>query len=178
METRKHSAIVWAAAARSEGTVLLDDNATRAAASRLAQVWAPQTGALLTLSGDLGAGKTSFAQAFFKTLGVKGRIRSPSFTLAETYNLPGLGVFLHFDCYRFRQAREWLDAGFDEQLATAQLSLVEWPSLAAPHLPLAEIALTLEIEPHPHQPEIDARRLRASAHTATGRAWLERAANS
>src|SRR3546814_19061400 len=67
------------------------------------------------LRGDLGAGKTSFARALLRASGIKGRIKSPSYALLESYNVSNL-YFYHLDFYRFSASRECLDAGFRDIL--------------------------------------------------------------
>jgi tRNA threonylcarbamoyladenosine biosynthesis protein TsaE len=177
--------IVWSEARTSSGCRLVDDTATRQAGAQLAQAlvqWRAQSaenGLLITLSGDLGAGKTTFTQGFMKSLGVEGRVRSPTFTLVETYNVASAlphsqaATANHFDCYRFSGPEEWFEAGFDELIANAAVSLVEWPEKADHCLPPPDIALTLDVVSFPpDSPEPDQRRLRANAATARGQQWL------
>src|SRR5690625_1625386 len=95
---------------------LQDEAATTAFAQQLAPFLAhpPHSGGRLYLHGDLGAGKTSFVRALLRTLGVKGRIKSPSYALAESYSLSGQNAY-HLDFYRFDDPREWIDAGLDRK---------------------------------------------------------------
>ena len=101
--------------------------------------------ATIELSGELGAGKTTFVRHLLRALGVAGRIKSPTYTVLEPYALPGLAVS-HFDFYRFDDAREWEDAGFREVFAQPGLKLVEWPQRAAGRLPLPDLRLAIGIE--------------------------------
>ncbi len=168
---------------------LVDDAATRLAGAQLAQALvrlhaeSAQNGLLITLKGDLGAGKTTFTQGFLKSLGVSGRVRSPTFTLVETYNVasalphPQAATANHFDCYRFSSPEEWFEAGFDELIANAVISLVEWPDKAGHCLPPPDIALTLDVVSFPpDSPEPDQRSLHASAGTPRGQQWLNQLA--
>ncbi len=177
--------IVWSEASTAAGLRLADDAATRQAGAQLAQALvclqaqSAENGLLLTLSGDLGAGKTTFTQGFLKSLGVSGRVRSPTFTLVETYNVGSalhrsqVATANHFDCYRFSGPEEWFEAGFDELIANAVISLVEWPDKAGHCLPPPDIALTLDVVTFPpDSPEPDQRSLRATAYTARGQEWL------
>jgi tRNA threonylcarbamoyladenosine biosynthesis protein TsaE len=82
--------------------------------------------AYVELQGPLGAGKTTFVRHLLHALGVQGRIKSPTYTVLEPYQLPGLAVS-HFDFYRFEDPREWEDAGFREVFAAPGLKLAEWP---------------------------------------------------
>jgi tRNA threonylcarbamoyl adenosine modification protein YjeE len=80
---------------------------------------------VLTLSGELGAGKTSFARGLLQALGVTGRIKSPSFAVAERYDLDAL-VIHHIDLYRLTDPHAWRSAGLREAFAEG-LVVVEWP---------------------------------------------------
>ncbi|MDR0275689.1 MAG: tRNA (adenosine(37)-N6)-threonylcarbamoyltransferase complex ATPase subunit type 1 TsaE [Burkholderiaceae bacterium] len=117
---------------------------TAAFARRLAAL--PGTrGAFIALHGDLGAGKTAFARHLLRALGVRGRIKSPTYTVVEPYQPPrGLPVW-HFDFYRFADPREWEDAGLREPFAQAGLKLAEWPEKAAAALPPADLRLSIDV---------------------------------
>ena len=101
--------------------------------------------AYVELLGELGAGKTTFVRHLLQALGVSGRIKSPTYTVLEPYELPGL-VVSHFDFYRFEDAREWEDAGLREVFAAPGLKLAEWPQKAAALLPVPDLRLLIEIE--------------------------------
>ena len=90
--------------------------------------------ALLTLRGDLGAGKTTFVRHLLRALGVAGRIKSPTYAVVEPYVTPCVQVW-HFDFYRFADPQEWEDAGLRDIFATPGLKLVEWPDKAGDLLP-------------------------------------------
>ena len=103
-------------------------------------------GDLITLSGPLGAGKTTFAQGLARGLGVPGEVRSPTFVLVIEYQ--GRLPLVHLDAYRLEAASfETLrDAGIDELLLrTDAVKLVEWPEMIAPWLGPAAFALTFEL---------------------------------
>src|SRR5438105_1972068 len=121
---------------------LPDPSATDAVGRRLASCLAP--GQVVTLSGELGAGKTALARAMLRTLGVKGPIKSPSYTLVEVYAISNL-YFYHFDFYRFNEPQEWEAAGFREYFRSDSICLIEWPEKASGFLPQPTLALTLEI---------------------------------
>ena len=158
---------------------------------------------IVTLRGDLGAGKTTLARYLLRGLGVQGRIKSPTFALVESYNLPKFPVY-HFDLYRFSTPDQWFDAGFDDIFAGAGLMLVEWPEQAVGALPAADLDLrlllpdpgtdgtslavptrdntrsdavawtdTAEMDPDP----AEARHLEAHAHSARGTQCLTKLAN-
>jgi tRNA threonylcarbamoyladenosine biosynthesis protein TsaE len=119
---------------------LADEDATRDLATRLAVALAP--GMVVTLSGGLGAGKTTLVRHLLRALGHPGRVRSPTFTLLEPYELEAFPVH-HFDFYRFSNPDEWRDAGFQDYFGGAGVCLVEWPELAGPELPPPDLHLHL-----------------------------------
>ncbi|HMO46261.1 MAG TPA: tRNA (adenosine(37)-N6)-threonylcarbamoyltransferase complex ATPase subunit type 1 TsaE [Rubrivivax sp.] len=100
--------------------------------------------ATIELRGALGAGKTTFVRHLLHALGVPGRIKSPSYTVLEPYELPGFAIS-HFDFYRFDDAREWEDAGLREIFAAPGLKLVEWPQKAEALLPAPDLRLQIDI---------------------------------
>ena len=138
---------------------------TAAFAARLATAPA-LVHALLTLEGDLGAGKTSLVRHLLRALGVTGRIKSPTYALVEVYDLAALHIW-HCDFYRFNDAREWEEAGLRDIFTSAGLKLVEWPQKAAPWLPVADLALHLHVQPD------GTRQVNLLAHSDTGVALLQ-----
>ena len=134
-----------------------DEAAAQATAERLAGALLPSPNAVIELHGPLGAGKTTFARLLLRALGVEGRIKSPSYAVMESYELPesaGGGTASHFDFYRFGDPREWEDAGFRDVFAAPGLKLCEWPEKAAGQLPPADLQLFIELMPD------DSRRVR------------------
>jgi tRNA threonylcarbamoyladenosine biosynthesis protein TsaE len=121
--------------------------------------------ACIELDGPLGAGKTTFVRHLLRSLGVAGRIKSPTYAVVEPYALPGLAIS-HFDFYRFDDPREWEDAGFRELFANPGLKLLEWPEKARAVLPPPD--LRLEITPQ----DDGSRRVLAQAFSARGVALL------
>ena len=102
----------------------------------------------LSLIGDLGAGKTTFTRYLLKALGHTGKVKSPTYTLCEPYELATDGIQFslhHFDLYRMRYAEEWLDAGFRDTFSNPGICIVEWPEKAEGTLPAvdAELHLTM-----------------------------------
>lgn len=114
--------------------------ADEAATEQLAQNVAAhlRAGDLLFLSGELGAGKTTFTRHLIKALGLDARVKSPTYTLLESYELPSQApaTFLHhFDLYRLSDPREWFSAGFEEYLNSESLAVIEWADKAKGALP-------------------------------------------
>lgn len=101
--------------------------------------------AFIAFEGDLGAGKTTLVRHLLRALGVRGRIKSPTYAVVEPYTLPALNVW-HFDFYRFHDPREWEDAGFRDIFAQDGLKLAEWPERAAAMLPVPDLALHLTVQ--------------------------------
>ena len=143
---------------------LPDEAATSAFGARLARVIAP--GLSLYLHGDLGSGKTTLARGLLRGLGYQGRVKSPTYTLVELYTVSRLNLY-HFDFYRFRDAKEWRDAGFNEYFNDASVCLVEWPEKAGGLLPRADLDITLEFAG-------EGRNLSVHGGTETGKACLHR----
>jgi len=137
-----------------------DESATQAFATALAAQPALRN-AFVELRGDLGAGKTTLVRHLLHGLGVRGRIKSPTYAVVEPYELPGLAVW-HFDFYRFSDPREWADAGFRDIFSSPGLKIAEWPDKAAGCLPLADLVVSLNVN------DDGARQVTLSAQTPTG----------
>lgn len=101
-----------------------------------------QQGFNLRLEGNLGAGKTSFTRALLRSLGVTGRVRSPTFELVEDYEVLGMD-FHHFDFYRFASPVEFDEAGFRDLFGPGSITAGEWCEKAGSFLPPADLTLSL-----------------------------------
>ncbi len=105
------------------------------------------------LHGELGAGKTTLARHLLHALGVSGRVKSPTYTVVEPYevdatpSVPHALRIWHFDFYRFNDPREWEDAGFRDIFSSPGLKLAEWPDKAAAFAPRADLVLRIEVQP-------------------------------
>ena len=104
------------------------------------------------LSGDLGAGKSTFARGVLTALGARGPIKSPSYTLLESYELPGVHV-VHLDLYRLRDPEEFENLGLADYHRPRHLWLVEWPERGAGRLPPPDLELRFSIEADGHRIE-------------------------
>lgn len=96
-------------------------------------------GDVLTLEGDLGAGKTTFTKGLAKGLGVKRTVNSPTFTIVKEYE--GRLPLYHLDVYRLEDSDE--DIGFDEYFHGDGVSVVEWAHFIAPYLPTRRLDIRL-----------------------------------
>lgn len=94
---------------------------------------------LITLSGELGAGKSVLARSIIHSLGYEGRVKSPTYTLIETYNVTnadGVSVQVaHLDLYRLSDPEELDYLAFDDVLQESSLVLIEWAELGGDRVP-------------------------------------------
>ena len=127
---------------------------TRALAAAIAPLCRP--GDVLLLAGDLGSGKTTFAQGFGRALGITEPITSPTFALVRQYRLgdgppasaSGLTTLLHADVYRLEQLGEIAELGLGELVEDGAVALVEWGDVAEPVLGDGSLSLRLEAGPN------------------------------
>jgi tRNA threonylcarbamoyladenosine biosynthesis protein TsaE len=119
------------------------------------------------LAGDLGAGKTTLTRGFLRAIGIAGTIRSPTYTLVESYKVDS-GTYLHLDLYRLNEPSELENLGLRDWAAPAHVWLIEWPERGGDRLPPADLVVSLTAGSGTH-----------SAHTAvivgasaTGKQWL------
>lgn len=108
---------------------------------------------VITISGELGAGKTTLAKAICRGYGVRDAVTSPTFTLVHQYDAPKSPVY-HVDLYRLSDPRDLTNLGWDEMVAEEALVLIEWPEHAGDRLPHAHVPISLQ-----HLPGAPDRRL-------------------
>jgi tRNA threonylcarbamoyladenosine biosynthesis protein TsaE len=121
-------------------------------------------GAVLYLQGELGAGKTTCVRSLLRTLGVMRQVRSPTYTLIETYEVGALRL-VHVDLYRLSGESEAEGLGLRDLTGPNSLFLVEWPEKGAGAVPNPDVDLRLEYQG-------DGRRAQLQSLTLAGDEWL------
>lgn len=131
----------------------IDEAALTAFARSLAPVVAE--GGTIYLTGELGAGKTTFARALLGALGVGTRVKSPTYSLIESYSADGLAIH-HLDMYRIAAVDEMEWLGLRDLAVGRHLWLIEWPERAAAALPAPDMVVNLAHAEHGRDLRIDA----------------------
>jgi tRNA threonylcarbamoyladenosine biosynthesis protein TsaE len=124
---------------------VIDEEAMQVLGQELAEVLPAKC--LLTLSGELGTGKSVLARAIIHALGYEGRVKSPTYTLMETYEVgtaDGRRLTLaHLDLYRLTDPAELEQLGFDDVMHDFDLVLIEWPEQGGDRLPAATLHVVI-----------------------------------
>ena len=106
------------------------------------EIWAGEfskkikAGDVFYLKGDLGAGKTSFVRALLNSLGFSGPVKSPTYSLIESYDLDNLKIH-HLDLYRLKDPSELEQLGLEDLLSEPCIFFIEWPECGEGYLPQA-----------------------------------------
>ncbi len=107
---------------------------------------------LIFLEGELGAGKTTLVRGFLRALGYRGPVKSPTYAMVETYELPQ--KIIHFDLYRLTDPMELEEMGLRDYFTEAAIIFVEWPERAGGILPNPDLRCYIEILPEGRKVEI------------------------
>ncbi|MDX1482087.1 MAG: tRNA (adenosine(37)-N6)-threonylcarbamoyltransferase complex ATPase subunit type 1 TsaE [Woeseiaceae bacterium] len=144
----------------------LPDEASTAALGRELAASLPEdaNGLLVALEGELGAGKTTLVRALLQSLGYRGPVPSPTYTLVEPYDVSGTGIH-HVDLYRIGDAAELEFLGWSD--IRQGLVLVEWPDRAPELTAEADLVIRLGYADR-------GRRARLDGRSAPGAAWIAR----
>ena len=119
---------------------------------------------MLHLVGELGAGKTTCARSLLQALGVSVPVRSPTYTLVDTYELDPL-LCVHVDLYRLQSASEVDELGLRDLATPGSLLLIEWPEKGGAAVPAADLEIRLDYLG-------EARQAHVTACSSVGHAWL------
>jgi tRNA threonylcarbamoyladenosine biosynthesis protein TsaE len=147
---------------------LPDAAATERLGAQLARAvpWSVPQALTVYMCGELGAGKTTLVRGLLRELGVTGAVRSPSYTLLETYECSGHRI-LHLDLYRLAGSADVASLGLRDELDPGVLLLIEWPERASHSLPRADLLVGLSTAGEGRSAGIE-------APGTVGAAWLSR----
>lgn len=152
------------AATEALGAALADALPAQSRATREApQI--PGNAIVVYLKGELGAGKTTCARSLLHALGVSGIVRSPTYTLVESYAGNRIQC-IHVDLYRLRGPQDLEDLGLRDTLMPGNLLLIEWPERGGAELPPADLVVNLAYR-------ADGREAILQAQSPTGTRWVE-----
>ena len=122
--------------------IIISEEAMESFGSSLGQIL--QTGGVVYLEGELGAGKTTLSRGILRSFGYRGNVKSPTYTIVEPYVFDSLIVY-HFDLYRLADPPELEYIGVRDYLNPGNLCLIEWPNRGTGFLPKADLRITVEV---------------------------------
>nr|WP_303246166.1 tRNA (adenosine(37)-N6)-threonylcarbamoyltransferase complex ATPase subunit type 1 TsaE [Pseudoalteromonas sp. McH1-7] len=139
---------------------MADEPATVAMGNKIAQI--VRQGAVLFLHGDLGAGKTTLTRGIVQSLGHSGKVKSPTYTLVEPYELEDVSIY-HFDLYRLGSPEELEYMGIRDYFANHAICVVEWPEKGEGFIPSPDIDITMQYAGEGRQAILQAKSSRGEA---------------
>lgn len=125
--------------------VLPDEHSSEILATKLAPEITPPL--ILSFSGEIGAGKTTFIRAMLRALGITSAIKSPTFSLVESYQCKHFQLH-HFDLYRIHDESELEYIGFRDYFREDSICCIEWPEHAGPFLNKVDMNFSFTIKGH------------------------------
>ena len=140
--------------------------------ARLGRAASKTPGLAVYLHGDLGAGKSTLARGWLAGMGHLGRVKSPTYTLLEPYQLPDGREVAHLDLYRLADPEELEFLGLREISDPGHWLLIEWPEKGAGHLPAADIDVDIMFHTD------GGRAVKFRGNTPAGVSWLQENAGS
>lgn len=149
--------------AQSVGFQLADEAATVAMGNELANLI--EQGAVIYLHGDLGAGKTTLTRGIVQGFGHQGKVKSPTYTLVEPYELANTHVY-HFDLYRLGDPEELEFMGIRDYFSPTAICVVEWPEKGGEFIPTPDLDITMRYVGEAREIEIHSVSERGKAITA------------
>ena len=114
-----------------------------------------EPGSIIFLDGQLGAGKTTFTRGFLRGLGYQQKVKSPTYTLVEPYEVSGKKIF-HFDLYRLENAAELEEIGIRDYFTQDAICVIEWPEKGWPLLPSPDLVCHFVMSGAGREVEIEA----------------------
>nr|VFK43813.1 MAG: tRNA threonylcarbamoyladenosine biosynthesis protein TsaE [Candidatus Kentron sp. TC]VFK44274.1 MAG: tRNA threonylcarbamoyladenosine biosynthesis protein TsaE [Candidatus Kentron sp. TC]VFK58479.1 MAG: tRNA threonylcarbamoyladenosine biosynthesis protein TsaE [Candidatus Kentron sp. TC] len=119
-----------------------DADAMERLGGELARTW--QKGGIIYLQGELGAGKTTLARGIARAFGITEPVKSPTYTLVESYRAPSLRIY-HLDLYRLQDPEELEYIGIRDYFDEKALFLIEWPERGTSSIPSADAEIFIEV---------------------------------
>lgn len=130
------------------------------------------TGLMIYLNGDLGVGKTTFVRAVLSRLGYQDRVKSPTYTIVESYQVGAYEVH-HFDLYRLADPEELFYLGLEDYFTKQSIAFIEWPEKGGEELPKADFIFNYQYNP-PAPNQEQTRTLKIMANTKTAKIILHK----